>query len=100
MQVRMSDKLQFVDALVCNPKGCQKVAGGRSAAETTGTRRLANRNPKGCQKSRVLHPFRVQISSNETGPVGLLCAPTTGYFLSALRAEVSQDCDKLKLVEL
>lgn len=36
----------------CNPQGCQPVAGGRSAAETTGKRRkYIFCTPEGCQRS-------------------------------------------------
>jgi len=38
---------------VRNPKGCQKVAGGRSVAQTPGTDRSRIRTLKGCQPNSV-----------------------------------------------
>jgi hypothetical protein len=68
-------------------KGCQIVAGGRSVAQTTGEQ----------SKNMFLHPERgvrkmvapLQGANNE-GAVsgGLRYAATTGYYLTALQAEI------------
>jgi hypothetical protein len=65
-------------------KGWQKVAGGRSVAQTTGKPPAISPHPAGVQESflatlRVAEIFRVS-----TG--GLRYASTTGYYLSALQA--------------
>ena len=58
-------------------KGCQKVAGGRSAAQTTGKKRIVVRTLEGCKNSfqarcpRFWHPFRV-LNSFAWSPV--VCA--------------------------
>ena len=44
---------QILDEAVRNPKGCQKVAGGRSVAQTPGTDSIRVRTLKGCQPSSV-----------------------------------------------
>jgi len=73
----------------CTPKGCERVAGGRSAAQTTGTGRKIISTLKGCQSGfgpRFCHPFRVRglVLFYFTG--GLRYASTTGYLLAALQA--------------
>src|SRR5882757_6154258 len=55
---------------VLNPKCCQKVAGGRSVAQTPGT--------------DLCDPFRVQIQLPSDPGVSLRSTP--GYCLAALRA--------------
>ena len=46
----MSESRDVLEALRFIPKGCQTVAGGRSAAETTGMVRNEDRILEGCQK--------------------------------------------------
>ena len=44
----------ILNSLEGNPKGCKKVAGGRSAAKTTGRRRIISRTPEGCKRIDLL----------------------------------------------
>ena len=61
--------------VVSNPKGYQRVAGGRSEAKTTGSIEPISGTLKGCET-----PFQVQTTCRRiTG--GLRFAATTGYFL-------------------
>jgi len=67
-------------------KGCQKVADGRSVAQTTGPENGNVATLKGCQKS--VHPFWVRTSRSRLSG-GLRYAATTGYYLPAFQAEIS-----------
>jgi len=44
-----------------NPKGCQKVAGGRSVAKTTGSSWGCGRTPEGCQNFRCRDLLRCDL---------------------------------------
>ena len=64
------------------PKGWQTVAGGRSAAQTTGRAMKDDRIPKGCQKDRRFDTGCSQVSGIPSGCVplvqssgGLRCDP-------------------------
>ena len=48
----LCEGIHIVDSLRANPKGCKKVAGGRSVAETTGKVGSNDRTLKGCQTSQ------------------------------------------------
>gem|GEM_PF-5923975 len=73
--------------MICNPKGCARVVGGRSEAKTSGIESTGIRTQKECQKSLLLsHPFRVQMNSFPPRSGGLT---TTGYSLAALQAAAS-----------
>ncbi|GEM_PF-7093921 len=52
---------------VCNPKGCAKVAGGRSVAETSGKRRMNSRTPEWVPE--VLAPFQGAETPSQLDPV-------------------------------
>jgi len=67
-----------------SPEGWQKVAGGRSEAQTTGTHMRMIPTLTGSQK--VLHPSGVRTNYSLVSG-GLRFASTTGYSLSALQAE-------------
>src|SRR5688572_31174222 len=73
--------------VVRNPQGCQKVAGGRSEAKTTGLGGMY-RHPEGVpERKEFLHPFGMpSLFFVHTG--GLRFASTTGYFLSVRRTEL------------
>ncbi len=77
----------------CNPKGCEKVAGGRSEAKTTGEagmtapRRGARRLGYARDFFAILAPL--WCNSFLTGSGGFRFASTTAYYLPALRADVS-----------
>ena len=66
-------------------EGWQKVAGGRSVAQTTGPQMIMIPTLKGSQKA--LHPCGVRRNYSLVSG-GLRFAPTTGYFLPALRADL------------
>jgi len=77
----------------CNLEGCEKVAGGRSEAKTTGSGRKCPHpdgvpDDKGMQDIffEILTPFGVQLISELFWWFSLL-ASTTGYYLPALRAD-------------
>jgi hypothetical protein len=64
----------------CNLKGCEKVAGGRSGAETTGTQATRNRTLKGCKLVMGLAPLQgadAQIASQSGGlrPPAIILQP-------------------------
>lgn len=63
-------------------EGCQKVAGGRSAAQTTGEEMEMTSDPG--RVAEIVAPLRsADVSSLVSG--GLRCATTNGYYLSRLR---------------
>src|SRR4029450_9698776 len=86
-----------------NPEGCEKVAGGRREAKTTGWGRREDRTPTGCQMRSVCkilfsHPLGVQLFSDlfrwfslrcnhrllSASPPGLM--PASNYRTVALRS--------------
>jgi len=69
---------------VVDPKGCQKAAGGRSEAKTSGHRRKNVGTLKGCQNAPgPLAPFQGACRINRL--IGGVASPTPGYFLPCLR---------------
>jgi hypothetical protein len=92
----MADLSRVIDssndeASIRNPQGCQKVAGGRSEAKTSGSELLGS-HPEGVRDivlagPSVLHPLRVL----EILWLAFRWSPTTGYYLAALRAAAGPD---------
>ena len=88
-----NDSPGVLESLRFIPQGWQRVAGGRSIAETTGMVRNENRILKGCQKRWN----DVRSGSKRSGiPAGCncivpnfpgVCAATPGYCLTSLRDE-------------
>ena len=67
-------------------KGCQIVAGGRSAAQTTGRQMEMIPDPE--RVSDILAPLQGADGGSQLSG-GLRCAATTGYYLAAFQAELS-----------
>ena len=67
-------------------KGCQIVAGGRSVAQTTGKQRAVSCTLEGCHGFLAPVPGAESISFPSGG---LRYASTTGYYLTALQADIS-----------
>jgi hypothetical protein len=68
--------IHIVDSPQRNPKGCQKVAGGRSPRETTGKVISHDRTPKGCETSGQRK--KILYSEGSGTPPG--CDPTNLAF--------------------
>jgi len=68
------------------PQGCSRVAGGRSAAQTTGTDPTAICTPEECQNALALLRGAVDIPTDPVVFVRLRRTPTPGYFLAAFQA--------------
>jgi|GEM_PF-5068146 len=68
------------------PEGLERVAGGRSAAQTTGERGDKISTLKGCKILGGMSGTLSGCASESLGTGGLRYAATTGYSLAALRA--------------
>ena len=66
-----------------NPKGCAKVAGGRSEAETSGIERFSHAPRRGARSRAPLRGCSKYLS------IVSRWSATTGYLLRALRAETN-----------
>jgi hypothetical protein len=79
-----------------HPEGCEKVAGGRSEAKTTGETGTNHRTLTECQIEKGQREILLEFSHHFVVQVSLICsggfrfASTTGYYLPALRADDHQ----------
>lgn len=83
--MNLVDALELLGNFLINSKGCQKVAGGRSVAQTTDKQRGIITHP-GRVPDKRWHPSGVR-SNYLLLSGGLRYVVTTGYYLSRLRRE-------------
>jgi len=86
-QVKASQKSINIFGLseTSSPNGCKRVAGGRSAAKTAGTRGNKISTLEGWKIFAGMSGTLSGCASESLGTGGIRCAPTTGYSLATRR---------------